>query len=75
MTCRQGPWVGWAEGPSGGGVSSGPAHHGGQDGQEEGGGGHVAGALGEDGSQEAEDEGNGRRWHALQGGQPVPQPL
>lgn len=59
----------------GGGVSTGPAHHGGQDGQEEGGGGHVANALGEGGSQETDNDGNGRRWHVVQWRQFVPHPV
>lgn len=51
------------------------AHHGGQDGQEECGGGHIAGALREDGNQEADDKGDGSRRHTLQWGQLIPQPL
>ena len=53
----------------------GQAHHGGQDGQEECRGGHVAGALSEDGNQEADDKGDGSRRHTLQWGQLIPQPL
>lgn len=54
----------WAGGLPGS-VSVGPAHHGGQNGQEKCGGGHIAGTLSESSNQEAEDEGNGGRWHIL----------
>lgn len=49
-------------------------HHGSQNGEEEGGGGHVAGALGEGGDEEAQEEGNGWVRDALQRGQLGAQP-
>lgn len=49
-------------------------HHRSQNGEEEGGGGHVAGALGEGGDEEAQEEGNGWVRDALQRGQLGAQP-